>query len=116
LTTTDDSSTNDFLVPFILATRAAAIAIYGCGVLVAASSIGADPTEETRMTKRDAIRIARECPTAWFAVLERARHAADHALEQRALCELQRLGVRVLFLQPGPNGAPAHPKGEPTQG
>lgn len=37
------------------------------------------------------------CPTAWFAMLERARLANDYELEQRAYAELERLGVVVAF-------------------
>jgi len=36
-------------------------------------------------------------PTAWFAVLDRARQTQDHELAARALGELRRLGVRVKF-------------------
>ena len=36
-------------------------------------------------------------PTAWFAVLERARLIGDETLERRALAQLRRLGVSVRF-------------------
>jgi hypothetical protein len=33
----------------------------------------------------------------WFAVLQRARRGADARLADRAVAELERAGVRVLF-------------------
>ena len=36
-----------------------------------------------------------ESPTAWFAVLERARRIEDYELAARAKRELKRLGVTV---------------------
>jgi len=36
-------------------------------------------------------------PTAWFAVLERARLTGDSSLERRAVAQLARLGVTVHF-------------------
>ncbi len=47
-----------------------------------------------------------ESPTAWFAVLERARMAGDYALAERATKELHRLGVEITFH--------AQDKSEPT--
>lgn len=41
-----------------------------------------------------------DSPTAWFAVLERARFADDYALAAKAQRELERLGVRVRFVKP----------------
>jgi hypothetical protein len=38
-----------------------------------------------------------ECPTAWFAVLERARLTEDYERAAHAQRELARLGVRVRF-------------------
>ena len=38
-----------------------------------------------------------DSPTAWFAVLDRARAEGDFALAERAQRELERLGVRVKF-------------------
>ncbi len=35
------------------------------------------------------------CPTAWFAVLERARLDGDRQREAEAIRQLQRLGVTV---------------------
>lgn len=40
---------------------------------------------------------ARQSPTAWFAVLERARLTGDKSLERRAIAQLRRLGVSVRF-------------------
>lgn len=39
----------------------------------------------------------RNSPTAWFAVLERARLVGDKLLEHRAIVQLKRLGVSVQF-------------------
>ena len=44
-------------------------------------------------------------PTAWFAMLERARKTQDYQLADRAKRELERLGVRVVF------STPRHPRG-----
>ncbi len=41
--------------------------------------------------------VATNSPTAWFAVLERARIDRNQSLEQRALRHLRRLGVSVTF-------------------
>lgn len=38
-----------------------------------------------------------DSPTAWFAVLERARLTDDYGLAARAQSELTRLGVAVKF-------------------
>jgi hypothetical protein len=38
-----------------------------------------------------------DSPTAWFAVLERARLTDNYALADRAMRELERLGVLVRF-------------------
>ena len=38
-----------------------------------------------------------DSPTAWFAVLERARLTRDHGLAERARQQLARLGVAVTF-------------------
>ena len=46
-----------------------------------------------------------DSPTAWFAVLERARLTDDHALADRAKRELERLGVAVRFARPRKGGA-----------
>jgi hypothetical protein len=44
-----------------------------------------------------------ECaPTAWFAVLERARHTHDFESAARAKRELERLGVKVKYGRPAP--------------
>jgi hypothetical protein len=40
---------------------------------------------------------ATDSPTAWFAVLERARLTDDYELAAKAQAELERLGVRVKF-------------------
>lgn len=40
---------------------------------------------------------ASESPTAWFAVLERARLTGDYELAAQARRELDRLGVAVKF-------------------
>ena len=42
-------------------------------------------------------REAEECPTAWFAVLERARENNDFERAAEAMRELKRLGVTVRF-------------------
>jgi len=47
-----------------------------------------------RRTKPDE---AENSPTAWFALLERARQTGRPDLEQRAMEELRRLGVEVRF-------------------
>jgi len=47
--------------------------------------------------KRKVDQIAADCPTAWFAVLERAKRTGNGDLEVRALKELHRLGGRVVF-------------------
>lgn len=39
----------------------------------------------------------RNCPTAWFAVLERARADDDFARAAYAMQQLERLGVKVRF-------------------
>lgn len=38
-----------------------------------------------------------DCPTAWFAVLERARLDEDHERAAEAIRQLRRLGVHVRF-------------------
>jgi hypothetical protein len=43
-----------------------------------------------------------DSPTAWFAVLERARQTNDFELAERAHRELERLGVKVTY---GPHAA-----------
>ena len=40
---------------------------------------------------------AKDCQTAWFAMLERARLTGDRESEARARRELARLGVSVNF-------------------
>jgi hypothetical protein len=40
---------------------------------------------------------AADSPTAWFAVLERARLTEDYELAAKAQAELERLGVKVRF-------------------
>lgn len=42
---------------------------------------------------------AKNSPTAWFAVLERARLTGDKALESRAMERLADLGVVVRFCE-----------------
>jgi hypothetical protein len=44
-----------------------------------------------------ALADAKNSPTAWFAVLERAKLTGDQAMERRALAQLGRLGVSVRF-------------------
>ena len=39
----------------------------------------------------------RESPTAWFAVLERARMDGNHERAAQAIRELRRLGITVRF-------------------
>lgn len=48
-------------------------------------------------------REASDCPTAWFAMLERARDTRDCELAARALRELDRLGVKVSYTPTHPN-------------
>lgn len=43
-----------------------------------------------------------DCPTAWFAALERARRTGNVELEAEAIKELTRLGVRVQFSASAP--------------
>jgi hypothetical protein len=38
-----------------------------------------------------------DCPTVWFAVLERAIRDGDYERAAAAQCELKRLGVKVKF-------------------
>ena len=45
-----------------------------------------------------------DSPTAWFAVLDRARRIENYDLAARAKRELDRLGVTVRFRQP-PTGS-----------
>lgn len=40
----------------------------------------------------------RECPTAWFSVLENAIKERDHSREREAVRNLERLGVGVVLL------------------
>ena len=47
----------------------------------------------------------------WFAVLRRARRCGDARLADRALTELERAGVRVLFA----TRAPARGRTRPTR-
>jgi hypothetical protein len=42
-------------------------------------------------------RRAEDCPTAWFAVLERALEDGDVPRAAHAVAELERLGVTVQF-------------------
>lgn len=46
---------------------------------------------------------AEESPTAWFAVLERARRTGDYVLAAQAQRELDRLGVVVKYPAKRPN-------------
>lgn len=60
-----------------------------------------------------------DSPTAWFAVLERARRTEDYELAARAKRELDRLGVSVKFHRRDSKrgerlGATAPAKKEPT--
>jgi len=41
---------------------------------------------------------AEDCPTAWFAVLERANESGDVERAAQALRELRRLGVIVRYV------------------
>lgn len=41
-----------------------------------------------------------DSPTAWFAMLERARRVEDYELAAKAKRELERLGVKVKWGQP----------------
>jgi hypothetical protein len=45
-----------------------------------------------------------DSPTAWFAVLERARRTHDYELAAQAQRELRRLGVIVRFIRPKAKG------------
>jgi len=47
----------------------------------------------------NAVVKAQNSPTAWFAVLERAKLIGDRLLERRAVAQLKRLGVSVRFEQ-----------------
>lgn len=50
------------------------------------------------MTKQTADdREYRDCPTAWFSVLESALRAGDYERAAAAQRELKRLGVKVKF-------------------
>lgn len=53
-----------------------------------------------RAEKPTSERDARDCATAWFAVLERAKQAGDFATAARAVQELERLGVKVKYQKP----------------
>jgi hypothetical protein len=48
----------------------------------------------------DVITQAQDSPTAWFAVLERARRTGDTDLQRLAESHLHRLGVCVEFTRP----------------
>jgi hypothetical protein len=54
----------------------------------------------------NALLEARNSPTAWFAVLERARLTGDKVLERRAVAHLKRLGVSVQFDRKPAEGRP----------
>lgn len=56
-----------------------------------------------------------ESPTAWFCVLEVARKRGDHEQEQRALRELERLGVHVSFGARGAAGTGIRLGPRPTE-
>lgn len=60
-----------------------------------------NPTETT------ASRKATDCPTAWFAVLERAINTGNLELAAKAQRQLRRLGVTVEFSGRGLMGAGA---------
>jgi len=47
-------------------------------------------------------RKAEDSPTAWFAVLDRARETGDFQLAAKAQEALERLGVVVRFKRPRP--------------
>jgi hypothetical protein len=49
----------------------------------------------------NAQQLAAESPTAWFAVLERARLTGDYERAAEAVRNLKRLGVQVQFVEPG---------------
>jgi hypothetical protein len=51
------------------------------------------------MASRDQV-DPRECATAWFAVLERAKLDCDFERAAEAVRELRRLGVQVRFHRP----------------
>lgn len=53
--------------------------------------------EANRKARKKVRQEAKDSPTAWFVLLERARRTGDAALEQKALTELKRLGVSVEF-------------------
>jgi len=44
--------------------------------------------------------LARNCPTAWFAVLEDAKRRNDFERAAEAVRELRRLGVEVRWKRP----------------
>jgi predicted signal transduction protein with EAL and GGDEF domain len=50
-----------------------------------------------RQNARRSIDKPEDCPTAWFAVLERARLDDDFERASEAVRQLRRLGVRVKF-------------------
>ena len=45
------------------------------------------------------LQTATECPTAWFAVLERARADNDFQRAAEAQKQLERLGVKVKYFR-----------------
>jgi hypothetical protein len=47
--------------------------------------------------KDGASRCPEDCPTAWFAVLERAREVGDPVRAAEAEKQLRRLGVQIRF-------------------
>jgi hypothetical protein len=50
----------------------------------------------------------RDCATAWFSVLERARATGDRQLAAEAIDNLRRLGVVIQFIPPVHSEATCH--------
>lgn len=61
-------------------------------------------TNEIKKARREAA----ESPTAWFAVLDRARKTNEFELAAQALRELMRLGVTVKFHRRPKGGRDEH--------
>lgn len=75
--------------------------------------VWSDPDMPTSAERKTTERDAADCPTAWFAVLERAIEDGDYPRAAKAQRELQRLGVVVKFpRRRRPTEKPARPCAE----
>lgn len=65
-------------------------------------------------SRQGAFLQAADQAVVWFAVLQRARHRGNADRCQRAINELRRLGVRVLYAADAPPRNPAEPGDDAT--